>query len=87
MHIGLIGGIGPAATHFYYRRLISTFADKRAALELTIKHKERANRDTVEGQRDVGPADTVEQQIHHDAALRGAPPFSVLMSRARIRVR
>ena len=38
MHIGLIGGIGPAATDFYYRRLITTFAKKNAALELTIAH-------------------------------------------------
>jgi aspartate racemase len=38
MHIGLIGGIGPAATDFYYRRLINTFAKKNAALELTIAH-------------------------------------------------
>jgi aspartate racemase len=38
MHIGLIGGIGPAATDFYYRRLISTFALKKAPLELTIVH-------------------------------------------------
>jgi aspartate racemase len=38
MHIGLVGGIGPAATDFYYRRLISTFAAKRAPLELTIVH-------------------------------------------------
>ena len=38
MHIGLIGGIGPAATDFYYRRLISTFASKKAELELTIVH-------------------------------------------------
>ena len=38
MHIGLIGGIGPAATDFYYRRLISTFASKKAALELTLVH-------------------------------------------------
>jgi len=38
MHIGLIGGIGPAATDFYYRRLISTFAAKNAPLELTIVH-------------------------------------------------
>ena len=38
MHIGLIGGIGPAATDFYYRRLISTFASKKAALEMTIVH-------------------------------------------------
>ncbi len=38
MHIGLIGGIGPAATDYYYRRLISTFAAKNVALELTIVH-------------------------------------------------
>lgn len=38
MHIGLIGGIGPAATDFYYRRLISAFASKKATLELTIVH-------------------------------------------------
>jgi len=42
MHIGLIGGIGPAATDFYYRRLISTFARKKAALELTIAHADTA---------------------------------------------
>src|SRR5215813_9736131 len=38
MHIGLIGGIGPAATDFYYRRLISAFAAKITALEFTIVH-------------------------------------------------
>jgi aspartate racemase len=38
MHIGLIGGIGPAATDFYYRRLISIFASRKAALDLTIVH-------------------------------------------------
>ena len=38
MHIGLIGGIGPAATDYYYRRLIATFASNNAALELTIAH-------------------------------------------------
>ena len=38
MYIGLIGGIGPAATDFYYRCLISMFASKKAALELTIVH-------------------------------------------------
>jgi len=38
MQIGLIGGIGPAATDFYYRRLISVFASNNTALELTIVH-------------------------------------------------
>ncbi len=38
MHIGLIGGIGPGATDYYYRRLISTFAERNSALDLTIVH-------------------------------------------------
>ena len=38
MHIGLIGGIGPAATDFYYRRLIAAFAARALPLELTIVH-------------------------------------------------
>jgi aspartate racemase len=38
MHIGLIGGIGPAATDFYHRRLIGLYAKARAPLDLTIVH-------------------------------------------------
>ncbi|MGC1468644.1 MAG: aspartate/glutamate racemase family protein [Sphingorhabdus sp.] len=38
MHLGLIGGIGPAATDFYYRRLIAAFAARNADLQLTIVH-------------------------------------------------
>jgi aspartate racemase len=38
MQIGLIGGIGPAATDFYYRSLISAFAARSTPLELTIVH-------------------------------------------------
>lgn len=38
MHIGLIGGIGPAATEFYYRGLIGRHERSRTALDLTIVH-------------------------------------------------
>jgi aspartate racemase len=38
MHIGLIGGIGPAATEFYYRGLIDRHAGSNTALDLTIVH-------------------------------------------------
>lgn len=38
MHIGLIGGIGPAATDFYYRSLIAKAAERGRDLELTIVH-------------------------------------------------
>jgi aspartate racemase len=38
MHIGLIGGIGPAATEFYYRQLAIATARENRRLELTIVH-------------------------------------------------
>jgi aspartate racemase len=38
MHIGLIGGIGPAATDYYYRGLIERHAKAGTHLELTIAH-------------------------------------------------
>jgi aspartate racemase len=38
MHIGLIVGIGPAATDFYYRHLISAAARAGRELELTMAH-------------------------------------------------
>jgi aspartate racemase len=38
MHIGLIGGIGPAATDFYYRGLIERHARSGTAFDLTIAH-------------------------------------------------
>lgn len=36
MHIGLIGGIGPAATEFYYRALVKLYAKAGRRLDLTI---------------------------------------------------
>jgi aspartate racemase len=36
MHIGLIGGIGPAATVVYYQRLCAAMAARGARLELTV---------------------------------------------------
>ncbi|MBX9943241.1 MAG: aspartate/glutamate racemase family protein [Reyranella sp.] len=38
MHIGLIGGIGPAATDFYYRGLYNRHMTAGSALECTIAH-------------------------------------------------
>jgi aspartate racemase len=40
MHVGLIGGIGPAATEFYYRGLVRAFAAANRKLELTIANAE-----------------------------------------------
>ena len=38
MHIGLIGGIGPAATVFYYEQLVRAFDAAGQPLHLTIGH-------------------------------------------------
>lgn len=38
MHIGMIVGIGPAATDYYYRHLISTMAKQGCDLQLTMAH-------------------------------------------------
>lgn len=38
MHIGLIGGIGPAATDSYYRALIGEATKRGVPLELTMAH-------------------------------------------------
>ena len=42
MRIGLIGGIGPAATEFYYRNLVRSFSAAQQSLELTIVHADVA---------------------------------------------
>ena len=38
MHLGLVGGIGPAATEYYYRGLVKAYATADKKLELTIVH-------------------------------------------------
>ena len=40
MHIGMIGGIAPAATEFYYRNLIRAHKAVNLAMELTMVHAE-----------------------------------------------
>jgi aspartate racemase len=42
MHLGLIGGIGPAATEHYYRGLVDRHARADTPLELTIAQWEGA---------------------------------------------
>lgn len=45
MHIGLIGGIGPAATEFYYRNLVKAhrLSGTGSPLELTICHAQASD--------------------------------------------
>ncbi len=43
MHLGLIGGIGPAATEYYYRGLVRRHAEADQQLELTVAHAQIAD--------------------------------------------
>ncbi len=53
MHIGLIGGIGPAATDFYYRGLIDRHRAAGIPLECTIAHADvgTMGRNLADGRR------------------------------------
>jgi aspartate racemase len=42
MHIGLIGGIGPAATQFYYRKLVAASKAAGVPFRMTITHADNA---------------------------------------------
>ena len=42
MHIGLIGGIGPAATIAYYKKMLQVFGAAGTPLDLTIAHADVA---------------------------------------------
>jgi aspartate racemase len=56
MHIGLIGGIGPAATEHYYRGLVERHAASGTPLELTIAHA-----DVRDLSRNLASHDAVKQ--------------------------
>ena len=61
MHIGLIGGIGPAATVFYYERIVRAFAASGRPLHLTIAHTSAAylSSNVAAGRVDVQAAEFV----------------------------
>ena len=72
MHIGLIGGIGPAATNFYYQRLIKSFAHRKESLELTIVHADSSTllKNLVAGNEEAQVA--IYQRLTERLAQAGA---------------
>ncbi|MFZ5781845.1 MAG: aspartate/glutamate racemase family protein [Pseudomonadota bacterium] len=54
MHIGLIGGIGPAATDFYHRGLIERHAEAGLPLDLTIAYADAREMTRNLASRDPG---------------------------------
>lgn len=66
-HIGLIGGIGPAATDYYYRRIIAPYAESDLDLELTIIH---AHASMIEVEKPVVTARVFPVDYEHLLALQ-----------------
>ncbi len=59
MHLGLIGGIGPAATVFYYERIVQAFAAAEQPLYLTMAHTSalELSRNVAAGRADLQAAE------------------------------
>ena len=79
MHIGLIGGIGPAATDFYHRGLIARHRASGIPLELTIAYAEvlDMSRNLTEGRPD-------RIILFDSPPLLAASPAAVLAGHAAI---
>src|SRR5262245_12927378 len=78
MHIGLIGGIGPAATEFYYRNLVRAHVAAGRGLELTIVHADI--RDLVQNMNDGAPDKQAEIFLRLTQRLQAAGAEAVAVT-------
>jgi len=78
MHIGLIGGIGPAATEYYYRNLVRAHASAGRALELTIVQADI--RDLVRNMSDDAPDKQAEIFLRLARRLQAAGAEAVAVT-------
>jgi len=78
MHLGLIGGIGPAATEFYYRNLVRAHVAANRALELTIVHAD--SRDLFQNMSDGAPDKQAEIFLRLSRRLQGAGAEAVVVT-------
>ena len=72
MHIGLIGGIGPAATDFYYQRLIGNFAQRGKPLDLTMVHADSPTLLANLAKNDVAAQVAIYRRLTERLAAAGA---------------
>src|SRR5258707_11888599 len=77
MHIGLIGGIGPAATDFYYRGLIERHAASDIPLELTIAHADVREMSRNLANKDPGRQAEIFARLVHRLKAAGAAAAAV----------
>jgi aspartate racemase len=77
MHLGLIVGIGPAATDFYYRHLIRAFAQAGAKLELTMAHADTPTLLSHQTNGNAAAQVEIYQQLTHRLRAAGAETVAV----------
>jgi len=77
MHLGLIVGIGPAATDFYYRHLIHAFAQAGVKLELTMAHADTATLLRHQASGQAAAQVEIYQQLAHRLRAAGAEILAV----------
>ena len=72
MQIGLIGGIGPAATDYYYRNIITSYANQDVSLDLTIVHADAPTLLVNLAAHNVDEQVAIYQRLTNRLALAGA---------------
>ena len=72
MHVGLIVGIGPAATDFYYRSVIATMAARGVDLELTMVHADAPTLLRNQASGDVDAQVTIYRRLTDRLEAAGA---------------
>ena len=77
MHLGLIVGIGPAATDFYYRHLIRAFAQAGAKLELTMAHADTPTLLRHQASGNAAAQVEIYQALAHRLRAAGAETLAV----------
>ncbi len=77
MHLGLIVGIGPAATDFYYRSLIRIFNQSGVKLELTMAHADTATLLRHQAAKDVSAQVKIYAQLTARLKAAGAQIIAI----------
>ena len=77
MHIGMIVGIGPAATDYYYRYLIGEFARCGNDLELTMTHADTATLLRNQAQGDVSAQVAIYSRLAQRMRSAGAEALAI----------
>ena len=78
MHIGLIGGIGPAATEFYYRNMARAHVVSGRTMELTIVHAD--SRELIQNMTDGAPDKQAEIFLRFARRLQAAGAEAVAVT-------